>query len=528
MGGGEQLLGIRAGPGREPRAERIVGLDEAAPGGDRTAAFGDVTEPLHGRGARNVVRNVHVGNNARGEPWVAMDGLDGERAAARGLFERDEIDAARAAYLALVQRAPDHAGVLGDAGTFFFKTGSYAAAQTAFERAVAFAPESPRAHINLGNVHFALGAFDAARAAYTAALALDPDDADAHQGLSYALVRLDRDDDAVIHRQRGFIGRSITTAPYRGSAPPIDVLVLVAAAGGTIYTDSLLDDTRFRVTTLVADADDPAPPPLPAYDVIFNALADADRVADALGVMDRRFGASSPLLNPPRRVLATTRVGNARRLDVLPGVVAPRAVAIARTALERSGATALLMRGFTFPLLLRSPGYQTGRHFVRVPSAEDLPAAVAALPGETLLAIAFVDVQSGDGLIRKYRMMIVDGVLYPMHAAVADDWKVHYVTARMDEAAHRAEDARFLADPAAVLGAPAMAALAAIRDTLGLDYAGIDFSLDAEGRVIVFEANATMIVLPPGPESHWDYRRAPVARVIDAVRTMIASVVYRK
>jgi hypothetical protein len=91
----------------------------------------------------------------------------------------------------------------------------------------------------------------------------------------------------------------------------------------------------------------------------------------------------------------------------------------------------------------------------------------------------------------------------------------------MSEAAHRAEDARFLADPAAVLGARAMAALERVRELLALDYAGIDFSLDATGRVVVFEANATMIVLPPGPDPIWDYRRAPVARVIDAVHAMV-------
>ncbi len=452
-----------------------------------------------------------------------MDGLDGERAAARALFDRNQIDDARAAYLALVQRAPDDAAVLGDAGTFFFKTGAYAAAQTAFERAVARAPESVRAHVSLGNVCFARGAFEAARASYATALALDPDDADAHQGMCYALVRLDRDGEALAHRQRAFVGRSITTAPYRGSAPPVDVLLLVAAAGGTIYTDALLDDTRFRTTTLVADAEDPTPPPLPPYQVIFNALADADRVPAALLAMDRRFGGAPALLNAPQRVLATTRTGNARRLASIPGVRMPHTVAIPRASLLRSGAIALTLRGFAFPLLLRSPGYQTGRHFVRVDDPAGLAAALDALPGETLLAIEFIDVRDADGAIRKYRMMIVDGALLPLHLAVAGDWKVHYVTARMDDAANRAEDARFLADPVAVLGAPAMAALAAVRDALALDYAGIDFSLDAAGRVVVFEANATMIVLPPGPEPIWDYRRAPVARVIGAVQAMVCA-----
>ena len=484
-------------------------------------AFGDVTLPLHGGGARNVVGNVHVGIKARGEAWVAMDGLDDERSAARALFDADRIDEARAAYLALIGRAPDDATVLGDAGTFFFKTGAHAAAQTTFERAVARAPESVRAHVNLGNVAFVRGAYDAARESYATALALDPDDAAAHQGMSYALVRLDRDDDARAHRRRGFHGRSVATAAFRGSAPPVDVLLLVAAAGGTTYTDSLLDDTTFRITTLVADADDANPPPLPPHQVIFNALADADRVGGSLAAMDRRFGDAPAMINAPARVLATTRAGNARRLRTLPGVVTPRIATLPRASLARSGATALVLRGLTFPLLLRSPGYQTGRHFVRVERTDDLDQAVAALPGETLLAIEFVDVRDDDGAIRKYRMMIVDGELIPLHAAVADAWKVHYATAQMDDPANRAEDELFLDDPAAVLGAPALAALARVRDALELDYAGIDFSLDHAGDVVVFEANATMIVLPPGPESIWDYRRAPVARVIDAVRTMV-------
>jgi hypothetical protein len=93
-----------------------------------------------------------------------------------------------------------------------------------------------------------------------------------------------------------------------------------------------------------------------------------------------------------------------------------------------------------------------------------------------------------------------------------------------EDAAKRAEDERFLRDPAAALGAAALAALERIRDEVGLDYMGIDFALDGRGRVVAFEANATMIVLPPGPETIWDYRRAPVERVLSAVRTMLMPV----
>ena len=34
--------------------------------------------------------------------------------------------------------------------------------------------------------------------------------------------------------------------------------------------------------------------------------------------------------------------------------------------------------------------------------------------------------------------------------------------------------------------------LKAVRDRMGLDFFGMDFGLDADGRVILFEANATM------------------------------------
>jgi hypothetical protein len=99
---------------------------------------------------------------------------------------------------------------------------------------------------------------------------------------------------------------------------------------------------------------------------------------------------------------------------------------------------------------------------------------------------------------------------------------VHYFTADMaDEPQHRAEDAAFLADMPAVIGARALAGLSAIAERLGLDYGGVDFGLNAAGEALVFEANATMVVNPPGPDPRWDYRRAPTLAILDAARAML-------
>jgi hypothetical protein len=74
---------------------------------------------------------------------------------------------------------------------------------------------------------------------------------------------------------------------------------------------------------------------------------------------------------------------------------------------------------------------------------------------------------------------------------------------------------------AGAIGAPAMAALERVQAALGLDYGGVDFALSATGELVVFEANATMVIPPPPPEPIWDYRRAPVAGLLDSAKAMI-------
>ena len=66
-----------------------------------------------------------------------------------------------------------------------------------------------------------------------------------------------------------------------------------------------------------------------------------------------------------------------------------------------------------------------------------------------------------------------------------------------------------------------MAALGRISDTLGLDYGGIDFGISRSGEVLLFEANATMVVIPPSDDERWAHRRTGVTRILDAVVAMM-------
>jgi hypothetical protein len=139
-----------------------------------------------------------------------------------------------------------------------------------------------------------------------------------------------------------------------------------------------------------------------------------------------------------------------------------------------------------------------------------------------LLAIEYLDARGSDGSARKFRVMMIGGQIYPLHLAISRNWKVHYFTSDMaDKPDHRAEEAVFLADMRAALGETAMTALEHIRDTLGLDYAGVDFGVAPNGELLLFEANATMVIAVPDADERWAYRREAIQRIIDAVVAMI-------
>jgi glutathione synthase/RimK-type ligase-like ATP-grasp enzyme len=439
------------------------------------------------------------------------DGL----AQARALALQGEDDAAKAAYLDILWRDATHFFALNELGTLAYASGHRSAARSAYEQAVRCHPDNPIGRVNLGNLLAEDGAFAAARIHYAAALAADPDFAEAHQGLARVLTELGETAAAAPHWHKGFAGHGVLARRYRGTAQAVPVLLLVAAKGGNIPTQLLLDDRVFAVTAVYTEFADPALP-LPPHVLAFNAVGDADLCAEALTRAEEILARiTAPVVNPPVLVRATGRVENARRLAKLSGVVAPAIVSLPRAAL-------MTREDLRYPLLLRAPGFHTGRHFVRVERPETLASAIAALPGDELLAIEYVDARGPDGMARKYRVMIVDGVLYPLHLAIAPHWKVHYFTADMAaKAAYRDEERRFLDDMPTVLGPRAMAALAAIGQTIGLDYAGVDFALTPEGAVLLFEANATMVVNPPDPDPIWDYRRAAVTRILDATKKML-------
>jgi tetratricopeptide (TPR) repeat protein len=442
---------------------------------------------------------------------------------ALGLHATGRDEEAKRVYLAVLERDATHFAALNNLGTMLFNNGYRSAARTAYRQAVAHHPGNVTGRINYGNALYDNDELYQAQDQYEAALSVDPAAVMAHQGLAYVLDRLGDELGAARHRDAGYSNDPIAILPYRGTETPIPVLLLVSALGGNVSTDRFLDDRVFFTTKLFADYYDPAQP-VPFHTLAFNAIGDAELCARALaGARRVRARTNAPWINEPDAVAATGRVANARRFRELTGVRAPLTASFERSALAAPcGPGELEAHGFAWPLLVRAPGFHTGHHFVMVEKPDHLAAAIEELPGTSLTVIEYLDARGADGATRKYRVMIVDGALYPLHLAVAHAWKIHYFTAGMGASPeYRAEEAAFLDDMRGTLGPRAMLALEAIREQLGLDYGGIDFGLDEAGNVLLFEANATMLVPPPDTDPIFAYRRAAAERVFAAVEAML-------
>jgi Flp pilus assembly protein TadD len=402
-----------------------------------------------------------------------------------------------------VTLAPGRAMLLVNLGNTYAEIARLGDAERVLRRAVALAPGSKEALISLGSVLIRLDRLAEAEAPCRAALALDPGLVAAHQNLSGILARSDPEA-ARFHRDAAYRRRQVFIE--RAPRPERTVLVLAAAEAANVPLGDLIPQATTTVVRWYVEYATGDPDPMLAQaDVVFNGIGDAD-LAPELPPLVRRFLDGRRVLNPSARVALTRRCDLPRLLGGIPGIVVPPVV-------RHDGLAPPEILG---PVLARPIGSHGGEGLRRYDDVE----ALAGLP-DAAYVTQFVDYASADGWYRKYRVIFVEGRPYPYHLAISRHWLVHYWTSGMEQDAHRREEERrFLADPAAAIGSGAMAAVGAIGERLGLDYAGIDFGLLPDGRLVVFEANATMLVHPER-DPCFAYRNPAVRAIRSAFAAML-------
>ncbi|MFM0235182.1 ATP-grasp domain-containing protein [Paraburkholderia sediminicola] len=392
----------------------------------------------------------------------------------------------------------------------------------------AYAAGAPNAStVNLCDVatgYFMKGDHGIAEYWYRLVLKLDPHVAVVCQNLAAILTVGGHVSEAAAYRERAY---RIQRVFIEGSgAGQRRVLILCAAhTAGNVPFDALLPSTLCcRIKYAIDYTDDEEDQQLPAYDLVFNAIGDADIAAPLSGRLARFVSrCARPVLNPPDAIARTQRHRTASLFDELPDVQVAPCVRSEVAPASRSALDALLAAGgIDFPVLARPAATHGGDGLTLCESLAALESWRSAQT-EVCYLTAFRDYRSADGFYRKYRIIFVDREPFPYHLAISPHWMVHYYSADMEQHPWKLEEERrFLDNPQAVFSEQVMSAIAAIGKRLDLDYGGIDFTVLPGGQVLVFEANATMLAHFERETGALAHKNPYVQRIVDAFERMMS------
>jgi hypothetical protein len=392
---------------------------------------------------------------------------------ALALLEQRKLDGAIANYRAAITCEPDYLEAHCNLGVALKEKGKLDEALVSYLAALAINPHWVHALYNIGILYGLKKQFAQAEQWYRKVLTVAPDFISAHVNLANILHDDGRVEEAQHHHDAAYRKQCVFPIPSPSAART--VLILLDSTNGNVPTQFLFPTAENkqvkcvnRIEWMIEYATEDQHRHLPPYDLVFNAIGDADVTDKSAPQVERFLGqCSKPVLNSPAAVARTAR-HLMRQLFSDLDVVIPNVWRV-----EQSGDW-FANSEFSFPILVRPLVSHGGKGLVLAKDREELANAKTARCKEVYLT-AFHDYRSADGYFRKYRIFFIDRKPYPYHLAISEHWLVHYDTADMTASWKLAEEKLFLSDPDAVLGTDAMNLIKAIGQRLDLDYCGVDF-----------------------------------------------------
>jgi len=246
------------------------------------------------------------------------------------------------------------------------------------------------------------------------------------------------------------------------------------------------------------------------------------------------FGVS--VVNHPTKAIPTIRDLCAKLLDGIPGVRVPRTMRFSTIGKTREELVHEIEEQYDYPLLTRTLTSQESKGMNKVDSRDALVAVLSATDcPEKFFVTEFVDSRGRNEFFRKIRAAIVKDEIILVRVDYDTYWKIYGRKSEkraqfyLDNAYLLDEEKRICKDPEAALGRSAIPSLRAIRERIPLDVFGIDFDVDADGRVVFYEANATMNLFStarkevPYPKEAGDRLKLAFQRYFTAITCRLVS-----
>jgi Flp pilus assembly protein TadD len=277
---------------------------------------------------------------------------------------------------------------------------------------------------------------------------------------------------------------------------------------------SRLMTEEYRFVSVFADSPEPLPA-LPDTDIVFNKIASGEDLS-LPGLLDRVVGLveglQKPVINHPRAVFQMTRQ---KAADLLQGISGLRVPGIARywRDIDRfDEIEANIDANFAYPVIVRHVAADESlksllsekKTAILVNDAGERRSFLETVTWDQFYVVEYVNLRKADGNFRRIRAAFFPDDIIITACGFYSEWMV--AGWRTNKQGHAFYDAfpqrvidmqRTLRDPEAMLGAQFMPVLRTIRQRVPLDVFAMDFDLDDDGEVVLFEAQATMILLMP-------------------------------
>ena len=201
----------------------------------------------------------------------------------------------------------------------------------------------------------------------------------------------------------------------------------------------------------------------------------------------------------------------------------PKTVRFAPTSVDDI-LKSLEINSLNFPLIFRMAGFHGGENMELIEDLEQLK-NLRKFPfdGRNYYLIEFMNYQSKDGLYRKNRFFVIDGIPYPRHVIISDGWNIH----ASDRERVMDKDQRLMDEEKAFLEGFDPNSTEIFKDMhkrLGLDYFGVDCNFGDNGVANIFEVNCCfrLEAVHEGKlmRSH-DYHMPYIERIKEATAKMI-------
>ena len=290
---------------------------------------------------------------------------------------------------------------------------------------------------------------------------------------------------------------------------------------GTNDLSELFDKKTAPFRQIILGGNQPERPNIDQANLILNTISDPDASIGALHqASELTKTLNTAIINHPDYIVKTTRDGIYRLFKDIEGFRVPKTIKVAPRCLN--DVEKLIQEGsVVLPVIFREAGTHNGLKSCLLESPDQLyELEQFAFDGRGYYITQFVDFRSKDGLYRKARILIIDGIVFPSHLIVSTKWNIHAGSRKElmeNNKEYQMAEEKFLT----YVDTEILRRFRTIYEILKLDFFGIDCNINEQNEILIFEINASMKPFGsnPNPAAYKKRTNASIREVITGLVT---------